>query len=277
MFTERFDAEVSEAARRATSLHDQAVKLARHCLRSAGALDLHDLRRRAADLASRAAEAAEAASVLHAAVEAFSAMPAEPSAAADEESEWAAAFARACADQGLAVQGVHPDYHLFPFTIRVRLHEERVLFGRRSSYRLRPAALAEDVRRERDRIFGGGFQHERFGRSLVKAYEALAGEGGVAARRTVKLVDVYGLFALGNFGRGAYTRDQFAFDLYRFRLNPMVVEPWRIVLTDQRDAGGTAFEVPTGRGGTDRLGGLLLEPFGQAAGEAAAAAAGGRA
>jgi hypothetical protein len=273
LLTERFDVTIGERARRAAGLQKQAANLARRCQRAADGIDLHDLRRRAEELAGRAQEAADAAAALREAVEAFAVLPdgggpvaglvapVGVAAAADEESSWAAAFQHASADLGLAVTGAYPDYHLFPFGVHVRLREERVLFGRRASYRLRPVALAEDVRRERDRIFGGGFNRDRFGRSLIRAHERLrmteAGPGSPSTR--VRLGDVYTLFALGNFGRGTYTRDQFAFDLYRFRMGDMTVDGWRVVLTDQRETGGSAVEVPTGRGGTDRLAGLRLE------------------
>lgn len=271
MLTERFDAAIGERVRRAAALQRQAANLARQCQRAADGMDLHELRRRAAELAGRAAEAAEAAAALQAAVDGFEAVPGDGIAAADEASAWAAAMARAWAELGLPVTGAYPDYHLFPFAVHVRLREERVLLGRRAAYRLRPAALAEDLRRERDRIYGGGFNRERFGHSLVHAHQRLRmgpADAGTPSTR-VRLGDVYALFALGNFGRGAYTRDQFAFDLYRFRLDEMVADGWRIVLTDVRDTGGSGFEVPTGRGGTDRLGGLWLEATAQA--EAAAA------
>ncbi len=263
--TERFDTTVGERARRASALQRQAANLARQCQRAADGIDLHELRRRAAELAGRAAEAAEAAAALQAAVDGFETVPPDGIAAADEAAAWAAALARACGELGLPVTGAYPDYHLFPFAVHVRLPEERVLLGRRAAYRLRPAAMAEDLRRERDRVYGGGFNRERFGASLIRAHERLrvtpAGPGSASTR--VRLGDVYGLFALGNFGRGTYTRDQFAFDLYRFRLGDMIVGGHRIVLTDVRDAGG-GFEVPTGRGGTDRLTGLWLEATAQA-------------
>lgn len=272
LFIDEFDGSAGEQARRAAALQSQAARLARQCQKAARDLDLHELRRRAGELAERAAEASAAANALQEAVAAFSPLPADAAASAEEEAAWASAFVRECGDLQLTLTGSYPDYHLFPFDIHIRLREERALFGRRASYRLRPAALAAAVRHERDRIFGGGFNAARFGRSLVRAYTALT-EHLPATRPEVRLAAIYGLFTLGNFGRGTYTRDQFAFDLYRFRMTPMETESWRIVLTDQREARATSFEVPNGRGGTDRLGGLRLLPLQGVAAAAEAAAA----
>ena len=73
------------------------------------------------------------------------------------------------------------------------------------------------------------------------------------------LRDVLVVLQLGTFGRHNYSKDEFAFDLYRYRQTPMLAGTRRVALGDMRNV-GAGFEVPNARGGRDRLTGLQVTP-----------------
>lgn len=266
-----FDGEILARAKRVSALAGQAARLSRQLQKAAEAWDVHAVRQRIADAVTRAGETAAAVEALRQAVEGFGAMAPETATEVAAtpgtmiDATYARGFERACATEGVALEGAYPDYRVFPFDVRIRLREERVFIGRKSWWALRPEAVARAVRRERDRLFGSSFAVERFGASLARAHALLlqeARERSGPSVQQVALRDVFELLRLG--GRVSYTRDEFAFDLFRFRQTPMVADGWRVVLGDMRGV-GSGFEVPNGRGGHERLAGLRLVPLEEAA------------
>lgn len=265
---EAFDAEIAARAKRAASLAGQAARLAKQLQKAAESADVHLLRQKAGDAADRAVEADAVLRELREAVMGFSFR--DPStatevAAASEASldaAYASAFERACAATGVPLEGNYPDYRVFPFDVRVRLREERAVIGKKSWWALRPEVLANAVKAERERLLGGTFAADKFGMALAKAYDLLIlrarEELGIGAQH-VALREVLVLFQLGTFGRNNYTRDEFAFDLYRFRQTPMLVGTRRVSFGDLRDAGAGVL-VPNARGSHDKLLGIHVTP-----------------
>lgn len=260
---ETFDAEVGPRAKQAQTLAAQASRLAKQLRKGADLVDVHLLRQKVADAAARAAEAAAALEALRAAVEGFAVgAAAEAAATTVPDGEVAAAYGRdfeqACAALGVPLDGAYPDYRVFPFDVRLRPAEERAVIGRKSWWALRPQAVAEACKRERNRLLGGAFAADKFGQALARAYDVLIREvrerSGQGAKQ-VALRDVLALLQLPTFGRASYTKDEFAFDLYRYRLTDMKVGTRWVKFDDLRNA-GAGFEVPNSRGGWDRLTGL---------------------
>ncbi len=255
---EGFEAEVTDRARRAAAAAKQAAKLARLLQRAAETVDVHGLRQRAADAAAKAAEAAALLAELDPAVRAGDLLVAGTEGGGEAvHQQYAAAFEQACAGLGVSLEGTYPDYRVFPFEVRIRLEEHRALLGRRSLWTLAPAVLARAVKAERERLFGQNFAADRFGASLGRAYDArVAGQPG---HPPVRLVDILELFQLGNFGRTSYGRDEFTFDLYRFRQTDMQVGQRLLQFCDMRGA-GVGLLVPTARGTQERLIAMRLIP-----------------
>ncbi len=269
MLFETFDAEIVAPARRAAAAAAHAARLARTLYRAGEQADLHLLRARAGDAGARAREAADLVGQLQAAIAAFSfggasdaGLPAAVGQGVD--AGYGAAFERACAALAVPLEGAYPDYRIFPLTVRIRLAEERVVVGRRSWWVLRPEALARLCKRERDRLMGGAFAADRFGAALVRAYELLLPEAPAGIRH-VRLTRILEVLQLAGFGRNTYTRDEFAFDLYRLRNASMDVvtrgsDRRRLVLLDVRGRdGGTPIEVPTARGTKEAFTALRVE------------------
>ena len=263
---EVFDDGVTGPAKRAAALAAQTARLAKRLQRAAESVDLHELRQRVGDVVARAAEAAAAVGELESAVAAPGLLFAGDQGGEEAVHQaYAVAFARACAALGVTLEGSYPDYQVFPFSVKIRLEEDRALIGKRSAWSLRPEALARQVRRERDRLYGASFAADRFGASLAKAYDILA--GSQAGFPPVRLVDILELFQLGTFGRSSYTRGEFAFDLYRYRQMKMVTGGRRVEFGDMR-GGGTGLQVPTARGTYEKLIAIRLLPVGaQAVGD----------
>ncbi len=265
---EAFDTEVGARAKRAASASASAARLGKQLQKAAESVDIHLLRQKVEDAAGKAGEAAALLAELRAAVTAFTlaeAAAAEVAASAASDlgpDAYARAFERACAAESIPLEGTYPDYRVFPLDIRIRLHEERIVIGKKSWWALRPVALAQAVKRQRDRLMGGAFAADKFGQALVRAYDVLLPEvqahSGAAARQ-VALREVLALLQLGTFGRNNYTKDEFAFDLYRYRQTSMTTGGRRVVLGDMRGL-GAGFEVPNARGGRDRLTGLQVLP-----------------
>jgi hypothetical protein len=264
---ETFDTEIGSRAKQAQLLVAQASRLAKQLRKGVDLADVHLLRQKVVDAAARASEAAAALEELRAAVEGFAVAAAtEVAATTSPDGEGAAAygrdFERACADVGVPLEGAYPDYRVFPFDVRLRLAEERAIIGRKSWWALRPDAVAAACRRERDRLMGGAFAADKFGQALARAYDVLILEvrarSGAGAQQ-VPLRDVLELLQLPTFGRASYTKDEFAFDLYRYRQTGMQVGTRRVIFGDLRNA-GAGCEVPNGRGGRDRLTGLQVTP-----------------
>ena len=262
---EAFDAEVAARAKRAAQLAGQASRLTGQLKRAGEAGDLHTLRQKVGAAAERSAEASAVAAELARLCEGFRLVaPQDAEAAAGA---YAAAFEQAADAGALPLEGAFPDYRVFPFDVRIRLAEERALIGRRSHWAMRPAALVEACKRERARLHGAAFAADRFGAALVRCYDLLMAEDrtadGTARPREVPLQGALTLLQLSNFGRATYTRDEFAFDLYRYRQTPMRVASSAgtraVILDDARHFRG-AVEVPNSRGGHDRLGALLVLP-----------------
>ena len=253
---ERFEAEVAERARRALTAARQAANLARRLQRAAETVDVHDLRQRVQDAAARAAQAAALLAELEPAVRGQDVLLTGPDADAVHR-QYAAAFEQACAGLGVPLEGTYPDYRVFPFDVRIRLDDHRALLGRRSIWTLAPEVLARAVKAERDRLFGQGFAADRFGASLATAYDLRVGQQ--TGHPPVRLVDILELFQLATFGRNSYSRDEFAFDLYRFRQTDMRVGQRLLQFCDLR-GGGAGLLVPTARGTHERLVAMRLLP-----------------
>lgn len=268
-----FDDQIAARAKKAEGLAAQGARLAKQLRKGADLADLHLLRQKVVDAAARAAEAAEALADLRGMVEGLAVGAATEVAAttisgADPTLAYGRAFERACTAQGVPLEGAYPDYRVFPFEVRLRPGEERVLIGRKSWWALRPEAVATAVKRERDRLMGGTFAAEKFGAALARAYDVLILEvrarSGAGAHQ-VALRDVLALLQLSTFGRSSYSKDEFAFDIYRYRQTTMRVGPRRVVFGDLRNA-GAGVEVPNARGSRDRLTGLQVTAAEEGAG-----------
>ncbi len=260
---DRFDAEVAEPARRAQVLCAHVARLAKQLRKGADFVDIHLLRQKAAEAVVRGTEAAAALELLNAGVRGLSLAAGQDASATgveDWSTSYGAEFERACAALGVPLEGAYPDYRVFPFEVHLRPREERVLIGRKSWWALRPDAVAKAVKRERDRLMGGSFAADRFGLALTRVFDLLIQEvrarSGPGAQQ-VALRDVLAVLQLPTFGRASYTKDEFAFDIYRYRQTSMVVGGRRVTFGDLRNA-GAGFEVPNARGGRDRLTGLQV-------------------
>ncbi len=259
---ETFDDVIVPKAKQADSLAAQCARLTRQLRKGADRADLHLLRQRVADAAKRAAETAKTLELLSETLVGFTlaADIPEPANTDSRSAEYGERFERACVGMGVRLDGSYPDYRVFPFDVRLRPSEERVWIGRKAFWSLRPEIVANAVKRERDRLWGATFDADKFGAALARAFDVLILERRArsgASSQQVALRDVLALLQLPTFGRASYTRDEFAFDIFRYRQTPMSVGSRHVMLEDMRGV-GAGFQIPNARGGWEPVTGLRV-------------------
>ncbi len=145
-------------------------------------------------------------------------------------------------------EGAFPEYEVFPLTVRVNPDAETVRIGRKVVAMLAPRALARAVQAELRRLQRSSFQAERFLKALALCYDALSGgESGA----TVPLVNVYRLLS-ARTGAAGYTRQEFAFDIYRLRRqSELVVDERTVEFVHGKK--GPKIVVPRAQGGAEEF------------------------
>jgi hypothetical protein len=207
--------------------------------------DLRLLRQRMPEVAQAIGEIEAAARATEAALAGFSA--AESTAAA---AGFAAEIARAASQLRLPLQGDFPEYEAFPLKIAVDLVAEQATIGRRKTTTLEPLALMREVQARHQALHRSNFNAKRFMRSLVEAYDLLK-QAGKAKGMDVSLSAVYELLTLRG-GTGDYTKEEFAFDIYRLRRESDMVYDSHRRLSFLNGRSGN-FPVPNAKGGVDPL------------------------
>jgi hypothetical protein len=154
---------------------------------------------------------------------------------------------------GLEFEGAFPEYEIFPLTVRVNVDGESVRIGRRTVQTLDPRAVARAVQKDHRRLHGSSFNAPRFLDALALCYDALSG-GQLGS--PVPLIDVYRLLS-ARTGATGYTRQEFAFDIYRVRRQSDLIVKGRTVEFSHGKS-GTQFPVPRTQGGAEIFRALIL-------------------
>lgn len=160
----------------------------------------------------------------------------------------------------LEFDGQFPEYELFPLTVRVQPEHETVRIGRKTVQTLDPHAVARLVQTEQRRLHRSSFNADRFLRALSLCYDALSrGQLGT----TVALIEVYRLLS-ARTGAAGYTRQEFAFDIYRVRRqSELVVDGRKVEFVHGKK--GARISVPRSQGGVEEFTGLVMtQVFGHA-------------
>jgi hypothetical protein len=224
-------------------------RLSQQVTKAAGRWDLRLLRQRLPETIQLAAEVTAAAEAADAALAAWSAGSA-PSAIAS----YAAELKRAAAQLRLPLQGDFPDYEVFPLKVSLDLQGEQAAIGRRRTTTLEPLALMREVQARHQALHRSSFNANRFMKALTSAHDLLH-EAGRAKGMDVSLGAIYEVLTMRS-GTGDYTKNEFAFDIYRLRRESnMVYDHKQLSFLNGR---GGNFAVPNSKGGTDPLGILRL-------------------
>ncbi len=163
---------------------------------------------------------------------------------------------------GLDFEGQFPEYEMFPLTVRINPESETVRIGRKTVQALDPRTLARMIQAEVRRLHRSSFNADRFLRALALCYDALS-HGTLGA--TVPLIEVYKLLSVRT-GSVGYTRQEFAFDIYRVRRQSDM-------LLDDKDSGendgkrklefihgkkGSKIAVPRSQGGVEEFTAIVI-------------------
>lgn len=212
-------------------------------VQAAAAWDLQKLRGSVEALAQETADAQALSAAVRRGLEGFTLTQ------SDAVSAYASEFERLARQKGLPLEGVFPEYTIFPLEVQFDLPGEQVMLGRRRLTHLEPTTLVAELARRHRAMLGQNFNARRFQQTLGKAYDFVVG----AKRREgqeASLERVYELLTLRT-GTGDYPRTAFSFDIYRLRRSPDLVQEGRQLRFEGGRRGG--FDVPKSGGGWERL------------------------
>lgn len=164
-------------------------------------------------------------------------------------SGYAAEFERLARQKGLPIEGGFPEYTIFPLDIRFDLSKEQVVLGRRHLTHLEPGTLTAEIARRHRAMLGQNFNARRFQQILCKAYDLVV-DGKKRQGQEASLERIYEVLTLRT-GTGEYPRTAFAFDIYRLRRSPELVQDARQLRFEGGRRGG--FDVPKSAGGSEKL------------------------
>lgn len=210
--------------------------------------DMRQLRQRLPGLQEALADASEALRSLEGALGAFRAPDSGP-----EVLAYVGMLKEKASQMKVDLKGQYPDFEAFPLELHVDLAGEQVRISKRQLTALKPDVVVRALQKEQTRLHRSAFHAERFMRMLAAAYDLLRLKRPQSLE--VRLADIYRLLTLRT-GSGDYTKQAFAFDIYRLRRETDLIHEGRMFQFGHgRQA---AFGVPNGRGGTDNLASLAL-------------------
>lgn len=241
--------DVLESWKQLTGKLARLRRLAQQVEKAAQRWDVRQLRQRLPELSAATAETTVEVRSAEAALAEWS-----PAQSAQSVAAYAEDLARTAVQLKLSLSGEFPEYEAFPLAVRVDLAAEHVAIGRRRVSGLEPSALLREVQRSHQALHRSSFNARRFMQSLASAHELLK-KSGAAKGNAVPLSDIYDLLTLRS-GSSAYTRQEFAFDIYRLRReSDLLYGRYQISFQHARRGG---IPVPNAQGGVELFGALEL-------------------
>ncbi|MBQ8076501.1 MAG: hypothetical protein IJ237_11050 [Oscillospiraceae bacterium] len=146
----------------------------------------------------------------------------------------------ACEAAGIDVKGEKGVYEMFPYKVRIvgdEEHAEEVWINRKKFPSVRPKALAEYIRAEREKLYKASFNESAFMNELADAYDTTCLKNGVRIGSTQRLTVIYKTMTPMARARKEYDFQAFAFDLAR--LYELGAEKW-ITKSGRRFVFGTS-------------------------------------
>lgn len=259
-FTENIEPQIEELAKLAERMGG-SKKLAKQ----AGLLNLTELRKQVEELLGENAHALSLGAEIAKSLEAFQLGRYETDSVA-----WSAVFIRECQKGGHAVDGEFPSFRVFPLEVKVDFAHDLVLINNRTVRALDPKAAALQVLGQIDKLYRERFNANQFLKALVRAYHIVLHEWQAehpnqALIRALPLKQIYEVMTIRT-GPGGYSLSQFAFDLYRVRLQTLHYGGYHLVLGEGRRA-ADAVTIPVPGGTKTAFGSLELVPEGETADE----------
>lgn len=131
-----------------------------------------------------------------------------------------------CEQQGVDVKGDFPAYEMFPFRVRVDAENLDLYLDRKKVSCLRPLALVQMVKTNRDKLLRVSFDSRFFIRELAAAYDLAwlkqnQGKANPAPAGDIYLKNLYSILTPMRRFRKEYDQQSFAFDLARLYASGM--------------------------------------------------------
>ena len=77
----------------------------------------------------------------------------------------------ACRERGIDIIGEESSYEIFPFRLRIYASDEEVQINGKKAPGVRPAAIAEKLETDRNKLLAANFNPEKFAAELAAAYD----------------------------------------------------------------------------------------------------------
>lgn len=121
-----------------------------------------------------------------------------------------------CKAKKMDVQIEAPNYIVFPLTLIVNNEDQTIVVNKKKLGTIRPKAIAEDIRKKRDKMFKAAFNAQAFADDLFMAYTvARAVDEKLAQVEEIYLTDLYNYMVPLARSRKEYDTQSFFFDVAR--------------------------------------------------------------
>lgn len=131
-----------------------------------------------------------------------------------------------CREAGIPLEGHFPSYFVFPFPVRVDVENPSVIVNRKRVTALRPSALVEAIKEEKERLERSPFNLTEFLTAIfgvwqrMNAQQSLKSEPPLRLKQPQPLKQVYRELVPFARWRRDYPESFFAYDVQRLLLSP---------------------------------------------------------
>jgi hypothetical protein len=137
-----------------------------------------------------------------------------------ESGEFSSQFIAECKSRSIDIVGEENTYEIFPYRLKINPQDEEVLINGKKAPGLRPSAIADLLKNDRNKLLSASFNADLFASELAVAYDLaiLAGSKGKNILRPdadIYLNSLYKYMTPMRRFRKDYNTQSFAFDLAR--------------------------------------------------------------
>lgn len=146
-----------------------------------------------------------------------------------ENGDFAEQLLDICNRENVDVVGLFPNYHMFPYKVRVDVENQDLYLDRKKISCVRPESFIQMVKSGREKLMKGSFNVTQFVNELSIAYDmAVLKHGGKQNEPDMYLTTLYKFLVPMSRARKEYDQQSFAFDLARlYTAEPVVTKDGR--------------------------------------------------
>ena len=141
-----------------------------------------------------------------------------------EHGDFANQLLEMCSREEVDVVGLFPNYHMFPYKVRVDVENQDLYLDRKKISCVRPESFVQMVKSSREKLMKGSFNVNQFVNELSTAYDmALLKQGSKQNEPDMYLTTLYKFLVPMSRARKEYDQPSYAFDLARLYIAEPVV------------------------------------------------------